>query len=88
MVLRLPAHLSTHFALQESIRARKKKVRSHSYSQRLELALYSEKSLGVILPEKPRQVYSGWSSGDTIAFVTAMPVSQLWRMSRTQVPLG
>ncbi|CAK9048313.1 Uncharacterized protein SCF082_LOCUS26923 [Durusdinium trenchii] len=36
----------------ESIRARKKKVRSHSYTQRLELTLYSEKSLSVILPEK------------------------------------
>ena len=70
--------------LQDSIRARKKKVRGHSYSQRLELGLFSDKSLGVVLPEKPRQIYSGWSSGDAIAFVTALPPSQLWKLSRTQ----
>ena len=67
---------------EESIRARKKKVRSHSYSQRLELNLYSEKSLGVVLPEKPRQCYSGYSSGDCIGFITAMPIGNMWRVPR------
>ena len=68
--------------MKESIRGRKKKVRGHSYTQRLELTLYSDKGLGVILPEKPRQIYSGTSSGDIIGFVTAMPISQMWKMSR------
>eukprot|EP00438_Fugacium_kawagutii_P024673 Skav230600 [mRNA] locus=scaffold168:96734:100132:- [translate_table: standard] len=63
-------------AVDESIRARKKKVRGFSYSQRLELSLFSDKPLSVVLPEKPRQVYSGFSSGDAIGFVTALPTSQ------------
>lgn len=48
----------------------------------MEFILYSDKALSIILPEKPRQIYSGWSSGDAIGFVTAMPATSLWRMSR------
>ena len=69
--------------LQESIRARKKKVRSTSYSQRMELQLFSEKALGAVLPEKARQCYSGYSSGDCIGFVTALPIAGLWTLPRT-----
>ena len=67
---------------QESIRSRKKRVKAHSYSQRMEFTFYSEKALSVLLPDKPRAIYSGWSSGDAIGFVTALPTTSLWKMAR------
>ena len=67
---------------QESIRSRKKRVKAHSYSQRMEFTLYSDKALSVLLPDKPRAIYSGWSSGDAIGFVTALPATGLWKMAR------
>lgn len=48
----------------------------------MELNLYSDKSLGVMLPEKPRQCYNGYSSGDCIGFITAMPISHMWKLPR------
>jgi len=36
----------------------------------------------VVLPEKRRQCYNGYSSGDCIGFITAMPVDRIWRVSR------
>jgi hypothetical protein len=71
-------------ALKGSIRGRKKKVRGYSYSQRLELTLYSDKGLSVVLPEKPRQIYTGTSSGDIIGFITAMPVNNMWKVTRLE----
>ena len=67
---------------QNSIRARKKRVKAHSYTQRMEFTLYSDKALSVLLPDKPRSIYSGWSSGDAIAFVTALPAAALWKLPR------
>ena len=46
------------------------------------MTLHSDKGLAVILPEKPRQIYGGFSSGDCIGFITALPVGNLWKTSR------
>ena len=48
----------------------------------MEMTLHSDKGLAVILPEKPRQIYGGFSSGDCIGFITALPVGNLWKTSR------
>ena len=48
----------------------------------MEFTFYSEKALSVLLPDKPRAIYSGWSSGDAIGFVTALPTTSLWKMAR------
>ena len=67
---------------EKSVRERKAVVRAGAYSQQSLCTLYSEKSLGQMMPEVERKIYPGYSHGDVIGYISCLAPQKLWRLSR------
>ena len=69
----------------DSVRQRKKLIRgSNATTQRIEMHLFTERFLGLTIPEVPRKHYAGYSHGDCVGFITAVAPQQLWRLPRAE----
>ena len=67
----------------ESVRARKKLNRGfNATTQKVDVNFFTQKPLGTMVPEQPRCNYSGYTTGDCIAFVTALSADKLWSLPR------